>query len=166
MLKVLKAIDTGIEKGSSWVLIFTVLLMLSLSVTTIVLRWFQTSLLWLDPLVRHLVFIATFLGGVLATGRGTHIGIDIIGKWLETKKKYKAIKSIRIIIALTSTLVLAWLISASWDFVAVEFKYGKPHFLGIHTGYLVSIIPVGLSLICYRFFYIFMNGLFGKEEAA
>ena len=59
--------------------------MMILSITGIVLRWFNIAFLWIDPLVRHLVFICTFLGGAIATGRGTHIGIDIIGRLLESR---------------------------------------------------------------------------------
>ena len=61
--------------------------MLFFSVLTILLRWFGQSLEFVEPFVRHLVFLSTFLGGVLATGRGTHIGIDIIGKLLESMHK-------------------------------------------------------------------------------
>ena len=32
----------------------------------------------------------------------------------------------------------------------VEFEFGKPAFLGIHSGYLVSLIPFGAGLIMLR----------------
>ena len=60
-------------------------------------------------------------------------------------------------------VVLCWLIKASVDFTIVEFRYGRLAFLEIHTGFLVTIIPVGFSLIAYRFFYRFVNS-FSKDS--
>lgn len=162
MKAILKGIDEGIEKLSSYALIFSVMAMLLISVFSIVLRWFSISIHWTEPFVRHLVFLSTFLGGVLATGRGTHIGIDIIGKYLETKKLDHVAKWLGRVIAIASFLTLIWLTKSSMDFMTIELKYGKPVFWGISSGFLVGIIPFGFSIIAYRFFYLFLNS-FSKE---
>ena len=149
-------IDRSIEKGSSALLVVSVALMLSLSVMAIVLRWFDTSFLWVEPFVRHLVFLSTFLGGVIATGRGTHIAIDVLAKkiehdgpeWLK-KLNYRVLNA-------AACASLVWLIKASWDFMQVELQYGHEVFWDIHSGYLVGLIPFGLSLIAYRFLYRFL----------
>ena len=57
--------------------------MLLLSVINIFLRWGEMTPYWVEPLVRHLVFLSAPLGGVIATGRRNHIGIDILQRWLE-----------------------------------------------------------------------------------
>ncbi len=155
-MKLIKKIDLLIERLSSHGLVLVVLTMLALSCLSIVLRWFNTNFTWIDPLVRHLVFISAFFGGVLATGRGTHIGIDLLGKILESRKMFKAQLFIRRLIALTSTLTLLWLIKAGIDFTRVELEYGKAVFWSIKSGYLVMIIPLGLSLIALRFFIILL----------
>lgn len=157
-----RAIDKGVEKFSSWGLVVCVLVMLFLSTTVIIMRWFGVTFLWFDPFIRHVVFISTFLGGVIATGRGTHIGIDILGKYLESKNMNNAQAWIERLIAVVSTGTLAWLIKASWDFMLSEMKYGKATFFGIHSGYLTAIIPIGFALIAYRFFYIFIAS-FGSQ---
>ncbi|MBT7610335.1 MAG: TRAP transporter small permease [Bacteriovoracaceae bacterium] len=157
MKGILKAIDEIIEKLSSYVLIFSVFSMLLISVLSIILRWFSISIHWTEPFVRHLVFLATFLGGVLATGRGTHIGIDIVGKYLESKNLEHYSLWITRIIALASFLTLVWLTVSAKAFMDVELKYGKPVFWGISSGFLVGIIPFGFSIIAYRFFYIFVD---------
>ena len=77
MKALLKSTDKFIEKISISLLVVCVLSMLLLSVLNIFLRWFNTTLFWVEPLVRHLVFLSAFLGGVLATGNRSHIGIDI-----------------------------------------------------------------------------------------
>jgi TRAP-type C4-dicarboxylate transport system permease small subunit len=110
-----------------------------------------------------MVFLSTFLGGVLATGRGTHIGIDIIGKWLETKGRKDISIWIQRVIALASFLTLIWLMMASKDFMAIELKYGKPVFWSIPSGYLVGIIPFGFGLIAYRFFWLFIGSFMGED---
>tara|TARA_Y100000590_G_scaffold281237_1_gene316053 strand:- start:88248 stop:88751 length:504 start_codon:yes stop_codon:yes gene_type:complete len=162
----LRAIDKGVEKLAGWGLVVCVLTMLFLSTLVIVMRWFGVTFLWFDPFIRHVVFISTFLGGVIATGRGTHIGIDILGKYLESKNLEGAQAWIERLIAFVSAGTLVWLIQASWDFMLSELKYGKPTFFGIHSGYLTAIIPIGFALIAYRFFFLFVNSFSSKEEAS
>ena len=84
MLNFLEKIDHTVEKVSSWVLITSVFSMLLLSLMVIVFRWASITMMWAEPLVRHLVFLSAFLGGVLATGRGNHIGIDVISRYLDS----------------------------------------------------------------------------------
>jgi TRAP-type C4-dicarboxylate transport system permease small subunit len=163
-MKFLKLIDKYLENLSSWILVFSVFAMLTMSVLNIVLRWMDTTIHWVEPFVRHLVFLSTFLGGVLATGRGTHIGIDILGKWCESNKKLVMHRWITRIIALTSLLTLLWLVKASVDFVNVELEFGKPVFWGISSGVLVGIIPFGFIMIAYRFFVILLNSFFTPDE--
>lgn len=155
-MKFVRKFDLFIENISSKGLVFSLLTMLVLSCLSVVLRWFHTNLTWIDPFVRHLVFLSAFFGGVLATGRGTHIGIDLLGKIVETKGWHRLHLFIKRLIDITSTLTLIWLIKASIDFTKVEMEYGKEVFFGIMSGYLVMIIPIGLSLIAVRFFAIFI----------
>lgn len=164
MIKLLKIIDQSIEKLTVVLLVAGVALMLSFSLMTIVLRWFESSFLWLDPLVRHLVFLCTFLGGVMATGRGSHIGIDIVSKTLEVQGKENWLIPIKRVIALVSFLTLIWLIQASYLFMTIELEYGRASFLGIHSGVLVGIIPAGFALIAYRFFYLFIASFSELEK--
>lgn len=163
MIKFLKIIDQSIEKLTVVLLVTGVALMLSFSLMTIVLRWFESSFLWLDPLVRHLVFLCTFLGGVMATGRGSHIGIDIVSKTLEVQGRERWLLPIKRLISLVSFVTLLWLIQASYLFMTIELEYGRASFLGIHSGVLVGIIPVGFALIAYRFFYLFMASFSSTE---
>jgi TRAP-type C4-dicarboxylate transport system permease small subunit len=163
-MKVLKSIDMFVEKMSSYGLVLGVFSMLLFSLLVILFRKIGVSALWLDPLNRHIVFLCTFLGGVLATGRGTHIGIDVIGKYLESKQAHGKIKMIKRIISFSSCLTLIWLAIVSVDLVKVEFEYPQIAFLGISTGYMMTIIPIGVSLIAFRFFVLFVTS-FEKGEA-
>ena len=125
--------------------------MLFLSIINIVLRWFEHSILWIEPLVRHLVFMAAFLGGSLATGASQHIKIDLVSKILERNSYDKlnfVVEKLVVLFSLTACLVLVY---ASYHLFLVEKEYGQISFLEIHSSYLVGIIPVGMGLISLRF---------------
>ena len=153
---IVKKLDHFVEKISSALLVVCILSILFCSSGTIVLRWFHINLSWIDPFVRHLVLLSTFLGGVVATGRGNHIGIDLISKFLEIKGHDHAKIIVNRIILLTSALVFVWMIKAGLDFTKVEMEFSKVEFWGISSGYLVAMIPAGLGLIAIRFFTLFI----------
>ena len=159
MLNFFKKIDQIIEFLSKGLLVVVVLGMLFLSVTSIFLRWMETSYAWMEPLIRHLVFSSAFLGGVIATGKNNHIGIDILAKFFEGTKNIKALRWLKVVTSLAACLVLIWLSIASWGFVKLELEFGRTVFWGIESGYLTAIIPTGLVLIAYRFFYKFIHYL-------
>ncbi|MDC0255659.1 TRAP transporter small permease subunit [Bacteriovoracales bacterium] len=157
--KALKGVDTFMEKVSLYALIVSVFGMLLLTLLTIVLRWFSLTYLWMDPLIRHLVFLSTFLGGVVATGSKQHIAIDIFYRMAEQNGKERLTLFFQFLTALVSCITLIWLITGAIQFVNDAFKYEKVVFLGIHRGFLVSIIPFGMGLIAYRFLILSIEAL-------
>lgn len=166
MLKIVKKIDKGVEQVTTWLLVASVLSMLFFSSFSIVARWFHYNVTWIDPFVRHVVFLSAFLGGVIATGQGTHIGIDIIGKFVESKGWHSVKNLITKCIFITSMLVLVWLFKASVDFTRVEMEFSKIEFWGIPSGYLVMLIPVGLTFLFIRFFLVFLLSFDEEKEKA
>lgn len=166
MFSLVKKCDNIVEKIATWLLVICVMSMLLFSSLSIVARWFHHNITWIDPFVRHLVFIGTFLGGVVATGKGTHIGIDIVGKFVESKGWHSAKAAISRIIMVSSMFVLIWLIKSGVDFTRVEMEFSKEEFWGIGSGYLVMIIPVGLAFLLVRFFLVFLLSFEAKKEGA
>ncbi|MBL6989749.1 MAG: TRAP transporter small permease subunit [Bacteriovoracaceae bacterium] len=164
MSKLVFFVDNAIEKISSFLLIVSVLLLVDLSILFIVLRWFNITYIWSDPLIRHIVFITIFLGGVIATGRKSHISIDILGKYLHAKNNQLFVKYLERFIALVSFFGMLWAIKGSYDFTISELQYGKIAFLGIHSGFLTAITPVGFTLISYRFLAIFVRSFYEEEN--
>ena len=156
MFNVIKKCDIALEKLATWLLVVSVLSMLFFSSFSIVARWFHYNVTWIDPFVRHVVFLSAFLGGVIATGQGTHIGIDIIGKFVESKGWHNVKSLISKVVMLSSMTVLIWLFKASVDFTKVEMEFSKIEFWGIPSGYLVMLIPFGLTLLFLRFSFIFI----------
>ena len=131
----------------------------------IVLRWLGTTILWIEPMTRQLVFLCAFLGGAIATGSRSHIAIDLVSRLLDSLGA-KALKNILDRLILLFCLVaVVWLAYASYNLVLVEIEYGKIEFLGIHSSVFIGIVPVGLGIIAYRFFYLFAASFISSKKA-
>ena len=71
----IRILDYALEKIAFYILGTCLFGMLFFTLFNIVARWFGMSFLWIDPLVRHMVFLSAFMGAVMATGR------EIILNW-------------------------------------------------------------------------------------
>lgn len=142
--------DKSLDLLSLYGVMFCIFSMLILALASISLRQFNITFLWIDPLVRHLVFLATFLGGSLAVGKNQHIKIDLISRMLEHSDKRILKKSISIINLLATAFASGILIISSYKLMFLEFEDETYAFLGIHMGYLIGIITVGMTLIIMR----------------
>lgn len=148
----IKKIDDAIGSFCKWFLYIALGVMLFLTLLNICLRWFEISLLWIDPIVRHMVLFSTFLGGTLAIGDRIHIKIDILGRILKEKKLFgleKVFDKIIIFITFISTMILLY---ASWNLFLVEKEFGTSSTLGLHSSVFLFIIPLGVSIMCVRLF--------------
>lgn len=153
-------IDRAIELFAQTLIGVCLFLMLALTLLNIGARWFNETFLWIDPLVRHLVFLSAFMGGALATGNASHIKIDILSRALEAKHLDRFKKALGVLLALISAFACFLLAKSGLDFSKVELQYGSESFLGLHSGALVALIPFGFSLIGLRF----VAQIFIKEE--
>lgn len=143
-----------IDKVVSFGLIASFFILIFLSSLNVFFRWFQLSYSWIDPLLRHLVFLMIFLGGVLACAKGSHITIDILNQWSFYKKIKRPMDRLLMLI---SIFVLGVMIYGSIEMVKTEIEYGKIVFLGIHSSVLVGIIPFGFFLMGLRWFLEFVQ---------
>lgn len=158
-MKYFSVFDDVLERLSRYGLVSCLFVILGLSVLAIVLRWLGHSLMWIEPLARHLVFLCAFFGGSLATSKNLHIKVDLLTKLVE-KSSSKIIHWLhRNIISLFCLIVCLALVKSGWDFYLVEKEFGAPGFLGIHSAVLVAIIPFGMGLIALRFFNQLILGL-------
>jgi TRAP-type C4-dicarboxylate transport system permease small subunit len=160
---ILKKIDLVIEKICGYLLVTSVFLMLLLTLLNIVLRWFQLTINWIDPMVRHLVFFSAFLGGTYAVGKRKHISIDLLGLFFEAKGNKKVVKALRVLTDLAVIVILFWLLLAGIEFIKVEKEFGKVVMLGIHSSWLVGIMPFGFVLMLIRTCILFLETLFSSE---
>lgn len=163
-MKILGLIDRAIEKSCVGVLVAAVLLMIFFSILVIALRPFSITLLWVDPFLRHLVFLSAFLGGAIATGNGTHIGIDVFSRMLESYGKHKMKNMLATFIYFISTVISLVLCKVGYDFCLVELEFGHEIFIGITSGQAVFSIPIGFALMAYRYFYLFLLSIVSPEK--
>ncbi len=152
-------IDKILEKVISYLAVISLLGMLFLSIFAIFMRYFGISFFWIEPLVRHLVFLSAFLGGILATGKNSHIAIDFIGNIFSGQKHPRLNKNLKFFSRMISIFTLIWLIWACYQFMLIELEFGQDVFWGIESGVLVGIIPAGLSFIAFRFFVLILKPL-------
>jgi TRAP-type C4-dicarboxylate transport system permease small subunit len=153
------AFDDVLEKISRWGLILSLYIILSFAVLSIVLRWLGMSPPWIEPLIRHVVFLSAFLGGSLATSKNVHIKVDVFSKLIEASSSKVLHWLHRNLVALFCLVTTAVLMKTSLDFYFVEKEFGTLSFLGIHSATLVAIIPFGMGLITLRFLNLFLIGI-------
>lgn len=161
MIKWIQHFDDLLERLSRWGIIVSLFGILGFAVFSIVLRWLGKSEMWIEPLVRHLVFLSAFFGGSLATSSKVHIRIDVLTKLIESSSSEMLKKSQGIVLNLFCVGVCAVLTKASYDFFLVEREFGASGFLNIHSSAWVFIIPFGMGLITLRF----INQLFLEFKA-
>lgn len=159
MEKLIQVFDDILEKISRVGLVTCLFVILGMAVSSIVLRWLGMSPQWIEPLVRHLVFLSAFLGGSLATSKNVHIKVDLLTKVVEASSSKVLHWIHRNLVSLFCLVTTAILTKAAWDFFLVEKEFGAPAFLHIHSAWLVAIIPFGMGLISIRFLNLFILGL-------
>lgn len=159
MTKAIQFFDDILEKISRWGLVISLISILLLAVLSIVLRWLGSSVMWLEPLTRHLVFLSAFLGGSLATSKNVHIKVDLLTKLIEMSNSKVLHWLHHNLVAFFCLIACVGLMVAGYDFYVVEKEFGAPAFLNIHSAWLVGIIPLGMGLIALRFLNQLLLGL-------
>ena len=163
-MKFIRQFDEVLEKFSRYGLVVSFFLILVLAVAAIILRWMGQSLMWMEPLTRHLVFLSAFLGGSLATSRNEHIKVDVLTKLIE-KSSSKVLHWMHLnLVTLFCFLVCLGLFKSGWDFFLSEQEFGAASFLNIHSAYLVAIIPFGIALIALRFLNKLLISVFQGDQ--
>lgn len=147
-MKILKSIDSAINKIEGAVLIFLLLVMLFMAFGQVVLRnVFTGGIVWGDILLRHLVLWIGFLGAALATSGERHINIDILTRYLSERLKGLVATLSNVFAAVVCFL----LFKASLTFIEFEIANNNTTFAEIPSWYIQIIIPVGYGLVAFHF---------------
>jgi TRAP-type C4-dicarboxylate transport system permease small subunit len=144
-------IDECIARLEQVLLAGSLSLMVIVAFLQIVLRnFFATGLSWADELVRYCVIWVGFLGAALATRGGKHIRMDVVSRWLSTKRR----RALQAFTHLVSTLISAVLTLASIKFVWVEVQMGAETFFGPATWIIQLVIPVTFGIMTIRYAFL------------
>lgn len=143
-------------------LVLILLLMVLLAFLPILFRnIFSVGLIWIDPLLRHLVLWVALLGASLATREGRHIKIDLVVPKLgpQSKALFQAA------LDFFSGLVCFSLVWPAVEFLQMEYEVGKFLIWKIPLWASQSIIPLMLAVIGIRFFCAGWRGLFRPDPS-
>ncbi|MBN1851039.1 MAG: TRAP transporter small permease [Deltaproteobacteria bacterium] len=158
-MNILKIIDTIISKLERWLIITLLSAMVTLTFLHVSLRalyryahlqWaneFLGFIDWTEIFVRLMVLWITFLGASLLTRDGKHIKIDLMSTLLP--KKWQPFREA--FLSIGCVLICIFLLKASVAFLMIERSFGGVLFLGLPSWFGQMIIPVGFSLILFRF---------------
>jgi len=122
------AIEKFLVKAEKAAVALLIALMIAFSALQLVLRlFFSQSILWLDPMLRHMVLWAGFFGAALASYEGQHFALDITAKMLPPKPRRAA----EIAGTVFAIVVSAVLLGASCVFINDENStHGESVFVG------------------------------------
>lgn len=107
----------------------------------------SVGLIWIDPLLRHLVLWVAMLGASIATREDRHISIDLLSERLNRKSRPWVLGGIHFF----SAVVCFLLVNPAVHFVQEEYRVGKTLTLGIPLWVSQSIMPVMLLVLGLRF---------------
>jgi TRAP-type C4-dicarboxylate transport system permease small subunit len=147
-MTLLHSLDRFLVKAETALLVIFLSAMILLSFSQVVLRnAFNTGILWADPLVRHLLIWAGFLGAAIATHEERHISIDALTKFFSPKLKALT----QILTSLFAVIVCYYLADAALVFLRDEKGAGSEFVLSIPLWIAILIIPAGYALMALHF---------------
>jgi len=142
-------------------LVATLLLaMVVLSILQIVLRnVFESGLLWIDPLLRHLVLLLAFTGALIATSMKRHVQINVIGRLF----RGTAERWVGLVVACVAALVCLALAHASVQLLASELEFPETVFLDVPSWAVVLVFPLSFLLLSFRFTFLALQEIAGES---
>lgn len=147
-MSVLRKFDSLLNKFEGALLVLLLAAMVVMAFLQVILRnGFNSTILWVDILLRHLVLWTGFLGAALATSSERHINIDAFTRFLSPRAR-SVINTITNLFA----VVVCWLLlQASVTYVKNEMIAGSTIYADLPTWYSALIIPIGFGLLILHF---------------
>jgi len=108
----------------------------------------SVGIVWIDPIVRHLVLWIALLGASVATRENRHISIDLLsGRF--SPAHYARIQGA---VQLFSSLVCLLLVYPAIRFVQNDYVAGKTLAFGIPLWFSQAVMPAAMLVMGVRFF--------------
>ena len=145
-----------LQKIEDSILVSLLLIMIFMAVLQIFLRnFFDSGIVWSDPLVRVLVLWIGLIGAMAASRTDNHINIDIISRFLPPHIKRFTTLVVHVFTAII-TAVMAWV---SLRFVGMEMADNIIAFGFIPAWVCEIIIPIAFAVISVRYTSFSINHL-------
>ena len=155
-------IENYIVKAEKAVVVALIFAMVGLSFMQVLLRiFFHSGIVWLDPLLRHMVLWAGLTGAALAARYSHHFALEAFVK-SAPKKLHRPLEIFADLFTVAASCLL---FHASYKFIRDEFAAGSTAFyidrLGVPGGWAEMIIPAAFALMAYHA----LMGIFRPEDA-
>lgn len=129
-------------------LVVLLTVMILLASTQILLRnFFDSGIIWIDPILRVLVLWLGMIGATVATRKNKHIRIDLLSRYFD-RNTHRLIQSIVGQVSTWTCLVVAWY---GFKWIHLDYMDGMTSFAGIPAWMLEVIIPATFALIGLRY---------------
>ncbi len=126
-----------------------VVLMVSLGFLQILFRnLISVGIVWVDPLLRHLVLWIALLGASVATRENRHIRIDVLSAYLPAALQRPVEGGLQFF----SAFICLLLVSPAIRFLQNDYQTGQILALGIPLWVSQTIIPFIMLVLAIRFF--------------
>jgi TRAP-type C4-dicarboxylate transport system permease small subunit len=135
------------------------LAMVFLSGLQILLRnLLDSGLLWIDPVLRHLVLLLALTGAIAATGRKRHVQINVLGRLLRgTAQRISGAA-----VAGFAGIVCLMIAHACLLLLADEVAFPEVAFLSVPAWVIISALPVAFLVLAYRFAWLLFAEIAGE----
>lgn len=141
LLRLLGRLEEGL-------LALLLIVMIGLAIAQILLRnLFESGIPWGDDAVRTLVLWVAMVGSMVAAGRGQHIRIDALVRYLPEALRGGLAR----LVDLSTALVCGALARYGWEFAALEYTDGLLAFAAVPSWVVVAIIPCAFAVIGLRY---------------
>jgi len=159
----LRTLASLYERLEEILLVVLVALMVSLGFLQILFRnLISVGIVWVDPLVRHLVLWIALLGASIATREDRHIRIDVLSGYL-SPPVHRRLKGALEFFSAGACLLL---VNPAIRFLQDEYQPGKVLALGIPMWVSQVVMPVILLVLGVRFLVQGARNIFsaGRDE--
>ena len=157
----LRKLGSLYERVEEIALVSLVILMLCLGFLQILFRnLISIGIVWIDPLVGHLVLWIALLGASLATRENRHIAIDLLSERL-SPAHYSRIQGA---VQLFSALVCLLLVHPAIRFVQNDYVAGTTLAFGIPLWFSQMIMPAMMLVMGVRFLHQGLKKFFPERQ--
>lgn len=135
--------------------------MILLATAQIIMRnFFDSGLVWVDPLLRILVLWLALLGAMVAGRMDKHIRMDLLSKVIP--KRFSVIAKVVVnLFAAVIAGIVAW---HAWRFVQFDYLDKVMAFASVPAWIAELIIPLTFAVIAVRFFILAFSQLVGVMQ--
>ena len=152
-----------IERAEEILLTLILVALIALACFQIILRFFfDSGIIWLDPLLRYLTLWGGMLGAVLAVSQEKHISLDILNTLLNRKIQ----RYLKGVIYCICSIVCGFLFHAAFRFIQDEMAFGGNAILSIPSWGWNLVFPVCFGIMTLRFFICALLHIFQPYKSA